>query len=220
MANTRKVLLSLHNEVADALASEKTKGNNMSAVVDAVLAAHYGLKFESGSAAASTRQSILDSLQTPTEPVVEPVVESTATQEAESPATISEPTEPVAPQEGGAQPSNDFVTAPIDESTTSFVPVVQPLDAVEPASEVQPAQPEVATPDVPALDAVQVPSEEAPLEPAVEPLLSEPESAEPVKETPVPVAVAVAEPTNEVPTTNVCSTCGQPKVTPICLNCL
>lgn len=141
MANTRKVLLSLHIEVADRLGQEPNK----SAVVDALAAAHYGITFESGSSASSSRQNILDGFKSvpaveAVEPISTPIVEDT--NEIIVPEEVQ--FETIAPSEGVVQ--SDFQRVDVVDTNTGFEPVVQPLEAVEPTSEVQSAEP--PTPEI------------------------------------------------------------------------
>lgn len=245
MANTRKVLLSLHTLVADRLSQEKNK----SAVVDALAAAHYGITFEGGTSASNQRQSILDSFKIDYDIPEE-------TELAEEPTTLTTDeipklsvlaNEPVEPTEGEAQPviTND-----------GFVPVVQPLDPVAPSVD-QPAQLQVAEPivepvieELPAIPVVEpiAPITEEPtvepeiiesdimVEPITEPVATPIEEVLPVIETvatpeavDVPVEEPIVEPVTEFdagdqvdPATGLklCPTCKSVMVTPICLNCL
>lgn len=222
MANTRKVLLSLHNDVIDHLDQERNK----SAVVDALVAAHYGLSFEGTTSASSARQTILDSLKQaavvvpiPAEiiPIVTP--ELPAINELVAP---SEPVmiETVAPQvESTTQPevtpvvSSDFVpVAEMVPAEPDFVPVVQPLDPVEPTSEVPPAEPQVAEPPVIVEPEISEVEKKIRFDILQEPI----EVPEPPVEPPVPVAI----PAGYYPGTRVCPNCAEEMTTPICLNCL
>jgi hypothetical protein len=246
MANTRKVLLSLHTEVADHLDQEPNK----SAVVDALAAAHYGLNFEGGSTASSKRQTLLDKIKAastevapaplpepmaaPVEaepmrvpafvagPAEENVITTTTTEtvpaEVELASSVNE-FETVAPPGGDAQPEAAFVPVAPD---TGFVPQVEPLEAAEP-EEVAP----VVEPVQPAVEAITeevAPTEAAPEPEIVDPLVptEPPVAVDNLPTEPENVSVQVEPGTSLDPNSGepICPTCKSPMLTPVCLNCL
>lgn len=184
MANTRKILLSLHTEVADKLAEEQAAGKNKSAIVDALVAAHYGLSFEGDSKAATERQSVLDSFKTD---FVEEV-----------PTEVSE------------DAGNDFITEPVpvlspivDDSPVVAEPVehdggdVQPVEQDAPEVETVPEEVPAETPaEVPndgfvRIDAITEPAANPDLVPVADGAAVDQELVEAIS--PAPEAASLSE---------------------------
>lgn len=230
MANTRKVLLSLHIEVADRLDQEPNK----SAVVDALAAAHYGLNFEGGGAASFNRQALLDkikaaSTETVTQPEPEPMaapvevdevhvmLTTTIVPELEAVELPSDVNIMVAPPGGEIQPVAAFVPVAPE---SGFVPQVQPLEAVTP---------EIPAEVAPPVESAQPLVEPIISEPVIEPLPTPPSLVEavaaatvdPLPEIPIPVSVQVEPGTVLDPNgQQICPVCKEAMITPVCLNCL
>jgi len=189
MANTRKVLLSLHIEVADRLDQELNK----SELIDVLAAAHYGLRFEGDSTAAMKRQTMLDKLTTvSTETVTAPLPEPMAV-----PVEVASIPEPIFPPDDINLTNNVevvdvakmFETVPTPENviattTTVATPVVvESLGDVNanPVESITVASPEGVTQPIPAF----VP---------VAPVTGFVPQVQPLEAIPVPEVAPVVEP--------------------------
>ena len=140
MANTRKVLLSLHIEVADRLDQELNK----SELIDVLAAAHYGLRFEGDSTAAMKRQTMLDKLNAvSTETVAASLPEPMTVPVADEHTMISnEDVFAIANEELAKPDLVELELAPEPENvipTTTTVPVLESVELSSDVNDLPPA---------------------------------------------------------------------------------
>lgn len=207
-----KKLVSLSDAIAERLSQEP----NQSAVVDALLSAHYGIPLVSEGIHAQQREDALQDI-------------------SDQPVVITDPPEEILPGDPSPveAPEPDLVElthldeiaeVPEDPEQVDVLADVEPEPTLaEVLAETREELPEPAVVSVPVAEVVeeapitgQAPDSEVQINLNGQPATFNPETnaIEPIP-APEPVAEAVT-----VPATSICPTCGQPKTTNICLNCL